>query len=49
MKVRFRARHIRTRVTLWYVGVLGVTLLFYSAGISALLLWQLQRQLVLLC
>jgi heavy metal sensor kinase len=45
MKVRFRVKHIRTRVTLWYVSALGVTLLLYSIGISALLLWQLQRQL----
>lgn len=45
MKMRFRVKHIRTRVTLWYLSVLGVTLLFYSLGISALLLWQLQRQL----
>lgn len=45
MKFRFKPKHIRMRMTLWYVFVLGGTLLIYSIGISALLLWQLQRQL----
>jgi heavy metal sensor kinase len=45
MKLWFRAKHIRTQVTLLYVTVLGGTLLVYSIGISALLLWQLQKQL----
>ncbi len=45
MKLGFKLRHIRVRMTLWYVCVLGGTLLIYSIGISALLLWQLQRQL----
>lgn len=41
----FRAKHIRTRMTLWYVSVLGGILLIYSIAISALLLWQLEKQL----
>lgn len=45
MKLRFKPKHIRTRMTLWYLSVLGGTLVIYSIGISALLLWQLQRQL----
>ena len=45
MKFRFKPKHIRTRMTLWYLSVLGGTLVIYSIGISALLLWQLQRQL----
>ncbi len=45
MKFRFNPKHIRVRMTLWYVSVLGGTLLIYSIGISALLLWQLQAQL----
>lgn len=45
MKIRSRAKPIRMRMTLWYVSVLGGTLLIYSIGISALLVWQLQKQL----
>ncbi len=45
MKLVFTPKHIRTRMTLWYVSVLGGTLLIYSVGISVLLLWQLQKQL----
>lgn len=43
--MRLEPRSIRTRVTLWYLSVLGVSLFIYSIGISALFLWQLQRQL----
>ncbi len=45
MKLRFEPKHIRMRMTLWYVSVLGGTLLIYSLGVSTLVLWQLQRQL----
>lgn len=45
MKVQLPTKHIRTRITLWHISVLGFTLLIYSVGISGLLLWQLQRQL----
>ncbi len=36
---------IRTRLTLWYVAVLGACLLVFAAGTSAVLYWQLSRQL----
>jgi heavy metal sensor kinase len=45
MEFRFKPKHIRMRITLWYALVLGGMLLIYSIGISALLLWQLQKQL----
>ena len=38
-------KHIRTRLTLWYVLVLAALLVFYSAGTSLLLVWQLKQQL----
>ena len=43
--MRLKPRSIRTRVTLWYVSVLGVSLFIYSIGVATLFLWQLQKQL----
>src|SRR5882724_15596 len=40
-----RPRHVRTRLTLWYVAVLGGVLALYVAGTSAFLLQRLQHQL----
>lgn len=40
------ARHIRTRLTLWHVSVLGVALVLYSLCASLLLLRDLRQQLV---
>ncbi len=38
-------KHIRTRLTLWYVLVLAALLVFYSIGTSLLLVWHLKQQL----
>src|ERR1700689_309505 len=38
-------KHIRTRLTLWYLLVLGSLLLFYSVGTSVLLVGRLKQQL----
>jgi hypothetical protein len=38
-------KHIRTRLTLWYVLVLAALLIFYSAGTSIVLVWHLKQQL----
>src|SRR5439155_4606160 len=40
-----RPRHVRTRLTLWYVAVLGGVLVLYVAGTSAFLLQRLRHQL----
>ncbi len=37
-----RPKRVRTRLTLWYVGMLAVILSVYFAGVSLLLLWQLE-------
>jgi heavy metal sensor kinase len=37
----FRPRRVRTRLTLWYVGTLAAILGVYLAGVSLLLLWQM--------
>lgn len=42
---RLRPRHIRTRLTLWYVSLLVVLLLLYGAGTSLLLLRNLHKEL----
>jgi heavy metal sensor kinase len=42
---RFRARHVRARLTFWYVGVFGMVLALYVAGTSAFLLLNLRREL----
>jgi len=39
--VRLRPQHVRTRLTLWYVGVLAAILAAYLAGVSVLLRWQM--------
>jgi heavy metal sensor kinase len=38
-------KHIRTRLTLWYVLVLAALVVFYSIGTSLLLVWHLKQQL----
>ena len=38
-------RHVRSRLTLWYVGVLGGLLLLYAGGASVFLFVSLQKQL----
>jgi heavy metal sensor kinase len=43
--MRFRPTHVRTRLTLWYVGMLATLLLLFGAGTSVLLFWQLRAQL----
>ncbi len=43
--IRFRPRHVRARLTLWYVGVFGVILALYVAGSSAFLFFNLRRDL----
>ncbi len=40
-----RPRSVRTRLTLWYVGVLGGVLVLFVAGTSAVLFWTLRHQL----
>ena len=34
-------QHVRTRLTLWYVGTLAAVLALYLAGVSLLLVWQM--------
>jgi heavy metal sensor kinase len=43
--MRLRPRHLRTRLTLWYVSVLAALLLLAWVGTCALLFWQLRGQL----
>jgi heavy metal sensor kinase len=43
--IRFRPRHVRSRLTLWYVSVLAAVLLLFSIGTSVLLFWQLRAQM----
>jgi heavy metal sensor kinase len=40
-----RPKRVRTRLTLWYVGTLAAVLAVYLAGVSLLLLWQMERVL----
>ncbi len=42
---RLWPRHVRSRMTLWYVLVLGVLLLAYAAGASLFLFYSLREQL----
>src|ERR1051326_2601999 len=44
-KVRLRPRHVRTRLTLWYVSGLALLLVLAWAGMFGLLFWQLRNQL----
>jgi heavy metal sensor kinase len=39
--VRLRPKRVRTRLTLWYVGMLAAILAVYFAGVSLLLFWQM--------
>ena len=39
--MRLRPQHVRTRLTLWYVGMLAAILAAYLAGVSVLLRWQM--------
>jgi len=39
--VRLGPKRVRTRLTLWYVGMLAVILAAYLAGVSVLLRWQM--------
>ena len=43
--MRLRPRHLRTRLTLWYVSVLAALLILAWGGTCALLFWQLRSQL----
>lgn len=43
--MRLRPRHLRTRLTLWYVSVLAALLAVAWGGTCALLFWQLRKQL----
>jgi heavy metal sensor kinase len=43
--MRLRPRHLRTRLTLWYVAVLASLLVLAWGGTCALLFWQLRSQL----
>ncbi len=43
--MRLRPRHLRTRLTLWYVAVLAALLVLAWGGTCALLFWQLRSQL----
>lgn len=43
--IPFRPRHVRTRLTLWYVLVLGVLLVIYTAGTSIFFFFSLRREL----
>jgi len=43
--MRLRPRHLRTRLTLWYVSVLAGLLILDWAGTCSLLFWQLRGQL----
>src|SRR5580693_4572863 len=38
-------KHIRTRLTVWYILVLAALLVFYSVGTSVLLVGRLKQQL----
>ncbi|MGA7413423.1 MAG: ATP-binding protein [Bryobacteraceae bacterium] len=40
-----RPKHLRTRLTLWYVSILAALLLLAFGATGALLFWQLQKQL----
>jgi heavy metal sensor kinase len=40
-----RPRHVRTRLTLWYLAILALALLIYAAATAALVLYQLRDQL----
>jgi heavy metal sensor kinase len=43
--IRFRPKQLRSRLTLWYVGVLAAAMMLFVTGTSFLLFWQLRTQL----
>jgi signal transduction histidine kinase len=43
--MRLRPRHVRTRLTLWYLAVVALALVVYAASTDALVLYQLRDQL----
>lgn len=43
--MRLRPRHVRTRLTLWYLALFGGLLLAYMSCVSLLQFWQLTAQL----
>jgi heavy metal sensor kinase len=43
--MQFRPKRVRTRLTLWYVGVLTAILALYLASVSLLLFWQMSNVL----
>lgn len=43
--IRLRPRHVRTRLALWYVLVLGVVLVVYAAGTSTFFFFGLREEL----
>ncbi len=43
--MRLRPRHVRTRLTLWYLAVLAGALILYGAGTSAFLFFNLRLEL----
>ena len=43
--MQFRPRHVRDRLTLWYVAFTGLVLVAYICGASFLQFWQLTSQL----
>ncbi len=43
--IPLRPRHVRSRLTLWYLGVLAAALLLFLTGTSVLMFWQLRTQL----
>jgi hypothetical protein len=45
MMMWLRPKLVRTRLTLWYVFVLGVLLVVFAAGASFVLVWHMSAQL----
>jgi hypothetical protein len=43
--MRLAPSRVRTRLTLWYVGTLAIVLALYLAGVSLLLVWQMDNVL----
>src|SRR5436309_10799808 len=43
--IRLRPRHVRTRLTLWYVAVLAGVLMLYVTGTSTFLYFSLREEL----
>ncbi len=43
--ISLRPKHVRTRLTLWYVAVLAIVLLLSAGLVGSLLFWQLRSQI----